>query len=207
MVCKGDGRAGRPVGGQLGRAALRGQRRPAPQVLEDAAHDLGIVDERHDPHRPLALDADERIGFVDPADELRLGGPGARGGLFRGHRRVWAWRAFRRSFLRPFAARPVGVPAHVANEVLVAVRDVAAEQLQPLGPGHELEVALQTRVHLGDAALQLDALSERHAFTFGLQAYMAAHQAVAEALVAIPHVSAAVAYRGIGNDMTVPVIA
>jgi hypothetical protein len=54
---------------------------------------------------------------------------------------------------RPFsscalAARSIRIPPDVANEVLVSVWNVPAQQLQPLGPGHHLEVPLQARVHL-----------------------------------------------------------
>jgi DNA-directed RNA polymerase subunit beta' len=43
-------------------------------VLEDATDDLWILDQRHDPHRPFALGALQRIGLVDLADQPRPSG-------------------------------------------------------------------------------------------------------------------------------------
>jgi hypothetical protein len=40
----------------------------------------------------------------------------------------------------------VGVPADVAHQMLVPIGDVFAEQFQPLGAGHHLEVPLEARV-------------------------------------------------------------
>lgn len=148
VVGERDDGAGRPVG--LGRPALGGQRLPALQVLEDAAHDRGVVDERDHPHWALADGTDERVGLVDLADEPRPGCLGpcrnlarrfGRGGGRRG-------RVLCRRPLGPFAAHAVRVPACVPDEVFVAIGNVAAEELEPLGPGHELEVALEAFVHL-----------------------------------------------------------
>ncbi len=50
--------------------------------------------------------------------------------------------------LGPLPARAVRVPPDVAHQVLVAIRDVAQQQLQPLGAGHHLEIPLQAQVHL-----------------------------------------------------------
>ena len=50
--------------------------------------------------------------------------------------------------LRAFTARAVGVPADVAHQMLASVRHMFAQQLQPMGTGHHLEVPLQSRVHL-----------------------------------------------------------
>ena len=46
---------------------------------------------------------------------------------------------------RSGASGAVGVPAHIAHQVLVAIRHVPQEKLQPLGPGHHLEVSSSDR--------------------------------------------------------------
>ena len=120
-------------------------------MLEDAPHDKRIVDQREYAHRAVALRTFEWIGFVDLANQPRPSRLGARGELAHGldgryarRRRILALLS-----LRPLPARAIGVPADIAHQVLVAVRDVPAQQLQPLRPGHHLEVSLQPEVHLG----------------------------------------------------------
>src|SRR3989304_5068323 len=89
---------------------------PAPQVLEDAPDNLGIVDQGHDAHGPLALWALQRIGRVDLADQSRPGRLdsgdeltlrlGARGGPCRG--------AIATCRFGPLPARAVRVPPDAA---------------------------------------------------------------------------------------------
>jgi len=57
--------------GWRGRTRPGGLGRPASEVMENALSDRWIVDERDDAHRPLALRALQRIGFIDFANQPR----------------------------------------------------------------------------------------------------------------------------------------
>jgi len=48
-------------------------RRPQSQVLRDVPDDSRILDQRDDPHLPLARGALQQIGRADIADSPRLG--------------------------------------------------------------------------------------------------------------------------------------
>jgi hypothetical protein len=115
-------------------------------VFQYALDDTGIVDDGNHPHRPPALRTFERIDFIDLLDQARPGCFGAIGNLRLSlvlrHGRV-------RVVGCPLTANPVGVPADVAHEVLIAIGDVAAQQLQPWRARHQLKrVALDQRIRL-----------------------------------------------------------
>jgi len=75
MIGERQADVGRPSVVADGRTSLGRLGRPEPQVLENAPHDVCILDQGDDPHRPLALRAFERIGFVDLANEPRARPP------------------------------------------------------------------------------------------------------------------------------------
>jgi hypothetical protein len=124
MVREGNDGVRRPLGRGPWWASLGRLGCPAPQVLQDAPCHAWIVDERNDPHRPLAARTLERIDLVELANEPRPSGLGTRGELARrfdgcgGRPR----RIFVPQRLRPLAPGPVRISADGANQVLVAIR-------------------------------------------------------------------------------------
>jgi hypothetical protein len=89
-----------------------------------------------------AFRAGERIDLVDLADHLRPRD-------LRGSTRLaFGFRAgpVHIGTLVLRAPRSARIAAVVAHHVLVVVRDVLAEELQPLDTRHDLEVALEGRV-------------------------------------------------------------
>jgi len=112
-------------------------------VIEDAPHHARIVDQGDHAHWAAVITSAfwtyERIGFVDLANKPRPGGLGAGGELAHVFDVCWGLGhgVLRLERLRAFTARAVRVPADIAHQMLVAIGDVFAEQLQPLGPGHQ----------------------------------------------------------------------
>ncbi len=116
-------------------------------MRQDLADHALVVGHRNDPHLSPTPGTHQGVDLVHPVDQLR---PGGAGGLAD-------WPFFLRDYggcrsglvllmLAPVAA---AVGAVIANQVLVLVRDMLDEQLQPLDTGHHLEVALERGVHLG----------------------------------------------------------
>ena len=124
-------------------------RLPEPQVREDRSHHRRILDQRNHPHRALALAAHERVSFVDFADQPRPGQLRAARVLTK-HFNDAAGRSRHRSGDLRLArsATAARVPAHVPDELLVAIGNMLAKQLQPQGTRHRLEVALEPKMHL-----------------------------------------------------------
>ena len=114
-------------------------------MAENFADDCRIVDEGDHTHGALAPRTFERIDFVDLVNQARPGGPDAGGvtlvgyppndlGWFPGHAPV----------LSPATVR---IPAGIPHQVLETIRDMSAKLRQPVGAGHDLEVALEGLVH------------------------------------------------------------
>src|SRR5450759_3517976 len=102
---------------------------------------------RRSPTSAPCTGAFQRIGLIDFADQPRPRslGTGSELGAW-----LLAWRrprgtGVRRCFLCPLTACPVLVPAEVANEVLVAIRKVLAQQRQPLAHPASLGSSASTR--------------------------------------------------------------
>ena len=132
-----------------GRCALHRLRLPAAQVHENRSHHDGVLDQRDDAHRAFALHALERIGFIHLADQPRPSGLGAARVLAQHFGdAVGSGRRRSGSLRLAHSATAARVPTAVPHELLVAIGDVFAEQLQPLGARHDLEVPLQSQVHL-----------------------------------------------------------
>jgi hypothetical protein len=128
LACTGQARD--PV------TSLHRRRRPQAQVLEDASDDCRILDSSAMTRiGPLHVGAFQGIGLIDFADQPRPRSLGTGRNAVAG---LLAWREaarHRRAAMLPlpaWPACPVRLPADIANEVLVAIGNVLAQQRQPL---------------------------------------------------------------------------